>query len=108
MAETQITGRIYKITSSLTSGVYVGSTTRTLKEILREHNKDYKKYTNSTYPYITAFEIMKHPDATIDLLFEGNFNTKSDIFRLEGEYIQATENCINKQVAGQNYKEHKK
>ena len=56
---------------------------------------------------MTAFEILKYPDTTIDLLFEGDFNTKSDVFRLEGGYIQLTENCINKQVAGKNYKEIK-
>jgi hypothetical protein len=48
---------------------------------------------------MTAFEILKYPDTTIDLLFEGDLNTKSDVFRLEGEHIQITENCINKQVA---------
>ena len=108
MAVTQFVGRIYKLTPSETNNIYVGSTTLKLGYRMREHKHNYGRHLNAKFPYTTAFEILKYTDAKIELLFEGQCNSKSDLFKLEGEYIQATENCINKQLAGVNYKENSK
>ena len=103
-------GRIYKLTSSETDKVYVGSTKLKLGYRMRDHKHSYGKYTLSKFPYMTAFEILKYADAKIELLFEGEFNTRADMYKLEGEFIQ-TENSVNKRIEGrsrQEYYEYKK
>ena len=96
----QLFGRIYKITSSETDGVYVGSTTRTLRSRLVNHISDYHGYLRGERHCMKSFDIVKFPDAQIELLHEGLFESKADLFRLEGEYIQSTANCVNRCVAG--------
>ena len=96
----QLFGRIYKITSSETDGVYVGSTTRTLRSRFANHIYDYHGYLRGERHYTKSCEVVKFPDAQIELLHEGLFESTADLFRLEGEYIQTTENCINRCVAG--------
>ena len=52
---------------------------------------------------------MKHfPNISIELIYEGVFETKADMYRLEGEYMQVTENCINKHIAGRSNAEYKR
>lgn len=93
-------GRIYKLISSECKEVYIGSTIKTLKERLLSHRWSYTRYLNGTFAYLTAYEILKYVDVKIELLFEGEFNTKREMHRLEGEYIKNTENCINRCIMG--------
>jgi hypothetical protein len=96
----QIFGRIYKITSSETEYIYIGATTKTLKERLAKHKTQYKCYLDGKYDYVSSFDIIKFVNVNIELISEGLFDRKSDLYRLEGEYIQLTENCINKRIEG--------
>ena len=96
----QIFGRIYRIASSETEAVYIGSTTKTLNERFRGHRHQYRLYLNGQTNFTASFDIVKFEDASIELLSEGLFATKADLHRLEGEHIQLTANCINKQIAG--------
>ena len=75
----QIFGRIYKITSSDTDDVYVGSTLLTLNRRFSNHKNHYKRYAQGIYDhrYTKSFEIIKFGDARIELVSEGLFNTKS-------------------------------
>jgi hypothetical protein len=98
-------GRVYKLISSETPHVYVGSTRKSLVRRLRGHKNDYTCYVRRVYPYVSSYEVVKHADVKIELLFEGEFTSLKDLGRLEGEYIQATENCINKCIAGRTKKE---
>jgi hypothetical protein len=95
-----IHGRIYKIVSSETDQVYVGSTTKTLKRRLTGHKSKYNLYLKNEHHYITSFDILKFSDAKIMLIHEGLFDTKDDLRRLEGQYMLATEHCVNKCIAG--------
>ena len=96
----QIFGRVYKIVSSETDDVYVGSTEKTLAERLAQHRKSYNSYTRGAYHYVKSFDIVKFRDARIELLSEGLFATKEDLRRLEGEFMVAITNCINRCLAG--------
>ena len=96
----QTHGKIYKITSSETTDVYVGSTTQSLKTRFCGHRYNYTSYLKGHADYIKSYEVIKYVDAKIELLFEGRFNAVADLHRLEGEYILSTENCINKYVPG--------
>jgi hypothetical protein len=101
-------GRIYKLVSTETDKVYVGSTTRRLQKRMTDHKYNYARYILGKYCYVTSFEIMKHfPNISIELIYEGVFETKADMYRLEGEYIQVTENCINKHIAGRSKEEYR-
>ena len=106
MASESIHGRIYKIISSETDSVYVGSTTQTLKDRLSCHKADYKRYIQGHHMYVTSFDIVKFSDARIELLQEDLFSSKADLHRLEGQYMQTTENCINRCIAGRTRQEY--
>lgn len=92
-------GRIYKLVSTETYKVYVGSTIRKLKERLWEHKKNYKRFARGECSYLSSFEILKYADVKIELIYEGEFKSKCEMCRLEGEYIQ-TENSVNMRVEG--------
>ena len=87
-------GKIYKIKSSKTDNVYIGSTTKTLKQRLSKHKSDYKRYVNGSYHFITSFEILKHDDAIIELIEEKQFKDKNEMYLRERHFIENTK-CIN-------------
>ena len=79
-------GKIYKITSSRTNKVYVGSTTRELKDRFREHKNDYKRYLNDKFHFISSFEIMIFQDCKIELI--ENCSTKNELQNREDYWIK--------------------
>ena len=102
-----IIGRIYKITSSETDNLYIGSTTQQLNIRCKEHKSDYRRYVSGKSHYVSSFEICKYVDAKIELIHEGLFNDRSDMLQLEGEFIRTTPNCVNKYVVGRTLKEYR-
>ena len=42
---------------------------------------------------------------SIQLLYEGEFALKKDMHTQEGQYIQLTDNCINKRIEGRSVKQ---
>jgi len=92
-------GRIYTLRSHQTTDIYIGSTTQILCKRLANHRVNYKMFINDKYHYVTSFEIIQHKDAYIELLFEGEFQSKNDLERKEGEYIREME-CVNKRIEG--------
>ena len=102
----QILGRIYKIVSSETDQVYIGSTVLTLKQRLALHKSKYNKYLAGLYHYISSFEIVKFVDCDIELLYEDIFDNRKHLCRIEGDYIRQNENTINMRVAGRSKKEY--
>jgi hypothetical protein len=100
-----IHGKVYKIVSSETDKVYIGSTIRPLYERLSVHKEKYKLYLKGEQHYVTSFEIVKFSDARIELLHEDLFASKADLHRLEGQYMLSTDNCVNKCIAGRTSKE---
>lgn len=63
-------GKIYKLISSQTNDIYIGSTIQELTDRLYNHKYDYK---NSHYR--TSFEIVKYDDVQIELI--ENYQTTS-------------------------------
>lgn len=94
-------GKIYAIRSHQTPDIYIGSTCNTLTKRLSEHKSYYKKNNR----YYTSFEILKYPDYYIELIEEFKCENKMELTRREGEIIRATENCVNKVVAGRTINE---
>jgi GIY-YIG catalytic domain len=93
--------KIYKICSNLTDKIYVGSTTQTLAQRLRNHTSDYKQYIRTDIHYVTSYEIIKLGDSYITLIEENNFNNRQQLDRREGEIIKLNiNNVVNKQITG--------
>jgi hypothetical protein len=93
-------GKIYKITSKQTDKVYIGSTTRKLYIRFNEHKKDFRKWKNNTYNYVSSYEILKYYDAQIELIEDYNCASKEELHKREGYVILNTANCINKAIMG--------
>ena len=102
-----IIGRIYKITSSETDSVYIGSTTLQLNARFDLHKSHYRRYLNGKFSYMSSFEICKYAAAKIELIHEGLFNDRHDIEKYEGNTIRTTPNCVNKYVVGRTQKEYR-
>lgn len=100
-------GKIYSIRSYESDEVYIGSTVKTLSQRFSQHKKDYKKYLDNKYSYVTSFEIIKHPSAYIELVEEFSCNSKDQLNKREGEIIRATLNCVNQKIAGRTAKEYR-
>jgi hypothetical protein len=101
--------KIYKIWSSNTEKIYIGSTTQKLCVRLVEHKSKFKKYKNETSKYYTSsFELLKYDDAKIELIEEYKCDNKEQLYKREGEIIRQNKDlCVNMLVAGRSYTEYR-
>ena len=90
-------GKIYKLVSSQTDKIYIGSTIQTLKQRKSKHkNKPCR-----------SREITCYEDFDIILIKEYPCNCKKELLREEGDIIkQNLDICVNYQIAGRTKKEH--
>ena len=91
--------KIYKIVCQETNEVYYGSTCQTLTQRLYQHIADSK--TNSN---ITSKRIIMRNNYKMELVENFPCETKAELNKREGFY-QSNNPCVNKNVAGQTYKE---
>jgi len=103
----QFIGRVYKLTSSHTDKVYIGSTVQTLSNRLHGHKSQYKAFTKGVGHYRSSVEVLKHPDVKIELITEGEFTLMGELRKLEGTYIQDIDNCTNKAIPGRTLKQRR-
>ena len=89
-------GKIYKISSTCTNDVYIGSTTQILKTRLQRHESNFQLHLDERYNYVTSFELICQDDYKITLLEELKYDDKSELVAREMQYINADPNCINK------------
>jgi hypothetical protein len=97
-------GRVYSIRSHQTTDIYIGSTTQILCKRMVDHRYGYKYYLNKKSKYVSSYEILKHEDAYIELIYEGEFESKNALTKKEGEYIRDMD-CVNKRIEGRTQKE---
>ena len=93
-------GRIYSIRSYQTSDIYIGSTTQILCKRMTNHRTMYQ-----TKKDVSSIEILKYDDAYIELIEEGEFESKQALRKREGHFIREM-NCVNKRVAGRTHEEY--
>jgi len=94
-------GKIYKLVSSQTDKIYIGSTIQTLKERKSKHKYSTKNKKNSS-KFICCYD-----DFEIELIKEYPCNSKKELEREEGCIIkQNLDICVNKNIAGRTKKEH--
>jgi hypothetical protein len=96
-------GKIYKITSTETEDVYVGSTCATLKDRLCKHKSAFKTGKGRIG---TAKNILKYANAIIELIENFPCGTKKELLDREGEIIKNTP-CINTQIQGRTMTEYR-
>lgn len=92
-------GKLYAIRSHTTASIYIGSTRQTLVQRMRCHRSSYKRWRAGHGGHVTSFEILKHPDAYIELLEAYPCESKDELNRREGQLIREM-NCVNKHIAG--------
>jgi hypothetical protein len=100
-----IEGRIYKLVSSASDKVYVGSTTEDLSVRFAKHKTAYNRYKNGLFHYISAFDVCCYPDVEIELIEELQCNDKATLLRREGEIIK-TMNTVNRNITGRGQREY--
>jgi len=93
-------GKIYVIRSNNTNNVYIGSTTRPLSERMGEHRTRYNCNRGKS-----SAEVLKHGGAYIELIEEYPCDNREQLCKREGEVMRATENIVNKVIAGRAHKE---
>lgn len=101
-----LNSKIYCIRSHQTDKIYIGSTTQALSVRMAGHRKDYKRYKNGKYGYMTSFELLEYKDAYIELIKNVQCLCKEGLLKHEGEHIRNTPNCVNKVIAGRTPKEY--
>jgi len=74
---------------------------------MASHRRDYKKYLNGKFGFITSFEILKFEDAYIELIEKYSCTCKKELESKEGKYIREME-CVNKIQVGRTFEEFKK
>jgi len=87
-------GYVYKIYSFQTDDIYIGSTIVKLSTRMSKHRSDFKCGRN----YCSCFELVKYPDAKIELLKIVEYTELVELKAVEGKY-QRELKCVNRQVA---------
>lgn len=100
-------GQIYSIRSYQTDDIYIGSTCDNLRKRFSSHKSQYKANLKDKNNNISCFKILKYDDAYIELIEDYPCDNKQQLLKQEGVCIRATENCINRCVAGRTPKQYK-
>ncbi|CAM9564551.1 unnamed protein product [Ectocarpus fasciculatus] len=87
----KLPGKIYRIVKG--DQVYIGSTTKSLKDRMSGHQASLKAYKAGTGRRLTSFGLLD--GGRIELLEEYPCENLADLWNREKEYIQSTR-CVNK------------
>ena len=98
--------KIYKIVSSSSDKIYIGSTTRTLAQRLSKHVCDYRVYLAGKRHYVTSFDIISFGDYSIQLISNHVLENKEQLLLLEGKQIMLYRDvCVNMTIPGRTRQE---
>ena len=102
-------GKIYKIVDVGFNKCYIGSTCEKLCKRMERHRNSYRTYLRTgkmdTRCHL-LFDEFGVENCRIILIKDFACQSKEELFRKEGEYIQNTD-CLNRSVAGRTREEHK-
>jgi len=99
-------GKIYKITSSKTDKIYIGSTCLPLEQRLSIHKSSYKVFLNGKRRNVSSFEIVKYEDCNIILIEEIQYETNNQLLDRERFYIETNNNCVNLYIPNRTKEEY--
>jgi hypothetical protein len=85
-----IPGKIYKISSSQTDLIYIGSTSLTLEKRMTYHRGGYNRWKKqaSKITTVSSYDILDYGDAVISLIEDYPTNTQSELRAREQYWIQ--------------------
>jgi hypothetical protein len=86
-------GRLYRISAPGCERVYVGGTKTTLAARLGRHRRDHRAFLKGDYHYVSSFDVLEHPGATIELLEETEFHDMQQFREREAYWIQRLPSC---------------
>lgn len=86
--------KIYQIRDKTTLAIYIGSTTRTLNNRLKNHKSGYKRYLSGKERLCASYNIIKDNNYTIELIEDFPCKTKKELLTREQHFID-TMDCIN-------------
>ena len=91
--------KIYKITSTVTPAVYIGSTTIPLRRRMHNHRSSHKRWKSGrSRGYVSSFAILdKDSDARIELVREYPCGSKRELAQEERRHIEGC-GCVNRYV----------
>ena len=99
--------KIYCIRSHQFDKIYIGSTTQSLSLRMAKHRSHYKNYMR-THKYVSSIELLKYPDAYIELIEKVDCKNIDELMKIEGGHIRANiDKCVNKNISGRTVKEYK-
>lgn len=99
--------KIYKLCSSHTDKVYVGSTCeRLLCMRFSGHRRSYRHWQKGKYRFVSSFDIIKYPDAYIELVESYPCNNKDELRQREGYWIKQLD-CVNRRIEGRSMKQYR-
>lgn len=90
-------GKIYKLTSSNSELCYIGSTTQSLEDRLKNHLSSYNSYKNGKKSYMSSYDIIGCGGKIgIVLLEKYSCKSKKELLEIEGKYIsEYGSKCVN-------------
>jgi len=91
-------GKVYKITSTQTDKIYIGSTCKKyLSQRFTTHKSTYESWKAGKHHYVSSFELMQHEDAQIGLLEAFSCKGRDELRAKETEWMQKLRaQCVNK------------
>ena len=99
--------KIYKITSSKTNEIYIGSTILSLNKRFSNHKQNYKRWLKGQMNKITSIDLLQYDDCKIELIKNFPCENRKQLSKEEGKYIREN-NCVNICVPGRTKKESDK
>ena len=100
-------GIIYKLESQEDDKFYIGSSKHNINLRFSQHRARYNHFLEGKGKKYTAFEILKYPTCSIELLEEIKYNNKEELLMKEKQYIKDNiNNVINKNIPNRSLKEY--
>ncbi len=90
--------KIYKIIDNTTNNIYVGSTIWELDKRIKKHKRDYNRYLNGKFNFISSFEVLENDNYIIELIETYPCNNRRELMERENEHI-LNNKCVNRYKA---------
>jgi len=86
--------KIYKIISSKSEKVYIGSTITTINSRMSKHKSEYKLWMDNKHHYMSSFEILKYEDSNIVLIENFPCHDLNELLLREQYWVDNLD-CVN-------------
>ena len=87
------------MSSFIGKNFYFGSTFN-INRRTSGYKNDYKRHLKGKFPYMTAFDVMKHDDWKIEIVDTLPGNSRKELAKLEGKWQLSIPDCVNQNIAG--------